>query len=82
MEYFWFVVIGLGTGLVAGQFLQGNNFFGVRGDVAFALAGALAAGIAFSASGIAPEGGLAGKAVIAFIGAFFALFLRRVLRVA
>ena len=81
MEYFWFVVIGLGSGLVAGQFLQGNNF-GVRGDMAFALAGALAGGIALGVSGIVPEGAMAGKAVMAFIGAFFALFLRRVLKVA
>jgi uncharacterized membrane protein YeaQ/YmgE (transglycosylase-associated protein family) len=81
LEYFWFVVIGLATGLVAGQFLEGNNF-GIRGDMAFALVGALAAGIALGVSGIAPEGGMAGKAVTAFIGAFFALFLRRVLKVA
>jgi uncharacterized membrane protein YeaQ/YmgE (transglycosylase-associated protein family) len=81
MEYVWFVVIGLVTGSVAGQFLQGNNF-GVRGDVAFAVGGALVAGIALGASGISPEGGMAGKAVMAFIGAFFALFLRRVLKVA
>jgi uncharacterized membrane protein YeaQ/YmgE (transglycosylase-associated protein family) len=81
MEYVWFAAIGLGTGLFAGQFLEGNNF-GIRGDMAFALAGALAGGIALGASGIAPEGGLAGKAVMAFIGAFFALFLRRVIKVA
>jgi uncharacterized membrane protein YeaQ/YmgE (transglycosylase-associated protein family) len=81
MELVWFVVIGLCTGLVAGQFLQGNNF-GIRGDVAFAVGGALVAGIALGASGIAPEGGMAGKAVMSFIGAFFALFLRRVLKVA
>lgn len=81
MEYVWFVVIGLGVGSVAGQFLQGNNF-GIRGDIAFAVGGALFAGIALVASGIAPDGGMAGKAVMAFIGAFFALFLRRVLKVA
>lgn len=81
MEIVWFVVIGLSVGLVAGQFLQGNNF-GIRGDMAFALAGALAGGIALGASGIAPEGGMAGKAVMAFIGAIFALFLRRVIKVA
>jgi uncharacterized membrane protein YeaQ/YmgE (transglycosylase-associated protein family) len=81
MEYVWFAVIGLSTGLVSGQFLQGNNF-GIRGDMAFALGGALVGGIALGVSGIAPEGGMAGKAVMAFIGAFFALFLRRVLKVA
>jgi uncharacterized membrane protein YeaQ/YmgE (transglycosylase-associated protein family) len=81
MEYVWIVVVGLSTGLVAGQFLQGNNF-GIRGDMAFALGGALVGGIALSVSGIAPESAMAGKAVMAFIGAIFALFLRRVLKVA
>jgi uncharacterized membrane protein YeaQ/YmgE (transglycosylase-associated protein family) len=81
MEYVWFVVIGLGVGTVAGQFLQGNNF-GIRGDIAFAVGGALVAGIALGAAGIAPESGMAGKAVMAFTGAIFALFLRRVLKVA
>jgi uncharacterized membrane protein YeaQ/YmgE (transglycosylase-associated protein family) len=81
MEYVWITVIGLVTGLVSGQFLQGNNF-GIRGDMAFALGGALVGGIALGVAGIAPEGAMAGKAVMAFIGAIFALFLRRVLKVA
>lgn len=81
MEYVWIAVIGLVVGLVAGQFLQGNNF-GIRGDILFALGGALVGGIALGASGFAPEGGMAGKAVMAIIGALFALFLRRVLKMA
>lgn len=81
MEYVWFVVIGLAVGLVVGHFLQGNNF-GIPGDIAFAVGGALLFGIALGASGIAPEGGMVGKAGMAVIGAFAALFLRRVLKVA
>jgi len=80
MEYFWFVVIGLAVGLVVGQFLQGNNF-GVPMDIVFAVAGALAGGIAFATSGIAAEGGMGGRMVMAAMGAFFALFLRRVIKV-
>jgi len=81
MEFVWFAVIGLVVGLVAGQFLQGNNF-GIRGDVLFSLGGALIGGVALGVSGFAPEGGMAGKAVMAIIGAFFALYLRRVLKMA
>jgi uncharacterized membrane protein YeaQ/YmgE (transglycosylase-associated protein family) len=81
MEFVWFVVIGLGVGLVMGHFLQGNNF-GIPGDIAFAIGGAIVFGVALGASGLAPEGGMAGKAGMALIGAFVALVLRRVLKVA
>jgi len=80
MEYFWFVVIGLIVGLVMGQFLEGNNF-GIQGDVAFAIAGSLACGVALAVSGLGADGGTGGRMVMAAMGAFFALFLRRVLKV-
>jgi uncharacterized membrane protein YeaQ/YmgE (transglycosylase-associated protein family) len=80
MEYFWFVVIGLAVGLVVGQFLMGENF-GIPIDIAFAIVGALAGGMVFAASGLVPEGGTGGRMVMAAMGAFFALFLRRVLKV-
>ena len=80
MEYIWFVVIGLAVGLVVGQFLQGNNF-GIPMDIVFGVAGALAGGVVFGASGIAAEGGTGGRMVMAAMGAFFALFLRRVIKV-
>lgn len=81
MEYFWFVVIGLAVGLVVGHFLQGNNF-GIPGDIAFAVGGAVLFGVTLGASGLAPEAGVAGQAGMALIGAFVALVLRRVLKVA
>jgi uncharacterized membrane protein YeaQ/YmgE (transglycosylase-associated protein family) len=80
MEYFWFVVIGLTVGLMVGQFLAGNNF-GIPIDIMFAVTGALAGGIAFGAVGVAAEGGTGGRMVMAAMGAFFALFLRRALKV-
>ena len=80
MEYFWFVVIGLVVGLVVGQFLEGNNF-GIPGDVAFAIGGSLAAGVALAVSGLGSDGGTGGRMVMAAMGAFLALFLRRVLKV-
>ncbi len=80
MEYVWFIVIGLIVGLVVGQFLQGNNF-GIPMDIVFAVCGALGAGIAFTASGLIPEASAGGRMVMAAMGAFFAVFLRRVLKV-
>lgn len=79
MEYVGIIVIGLMVGLLVGRFLAGNNF-SVRGDVAFALAGALVFAVGLGAAGLAPEGGPGGAAVMAAIGAIAALLLRRVLR--
>lgn len=79
MEYVAIVVIGLMAGLIVGRFLAGNNF-SVKGDVVFALAGALIFAVGLRATGIAPEGGAGGAAVMAAIGAIGALLLRRVLR--
>jgi len=79
MEYVWFVVTGLAFGLVAGRFLQGNNF-GVLGDVLFSVGGALAFGIGLVASGVVPGAGMGSKVVMASVGALLALVLRRVLK--
>jgi uncharacterized membrane protein YeaQ/YmgE (transglycosylase-associated protein family) len=79
MEYVAIVVIGLMAGLIVGRFLAGNNF-SVKGDVVFALAGALVFAIGLRATGLAPEGGAGGAAVMAAMGAIGALLLRRVLR--
>jgi len=80
MEYVWFLVIGLIVGLAMGRFLEGNNF-GIQGDVAFAIAGAFVGGIALAVSGFGTDGGTGGRMVMAAMGAFFALFLRRMLKV-
>lgn len=81
LEYIWFAAIGLTVGLVLGQFLKGNDF-GLRGDLAFGVIGALVFGVGLGASGLAGEAGpSAGNgAIMAAIGAVAALFLRRVLK--
>jgi hypothetical protein len=78
MQYVAIAVIGLLVGLLVGRFLAGNNF-SVRGDVVFAMIGAFAFAVGLSASGVAPESGAGGTAVMAGIGAFGALLLRRVI---
>jgi uncharacterized membrane protein YeaQ/YmgE (transglycosylase-associated protein family) len=79
MEYVGVAVIGLVIGLVVGRFLAGNNF-NLTGDVVFAVIGAFVFAIGLRASGIAPDAGVGGTAVMAAIGAIAALLLRRVLR--
>jgi hypothetical protein len=78
MEYVAIALIGLAVGLVVGRFLAGNNY-SVRGDVVFALIGAFAFAVGLRASGVVPESGLSGSAVMAGIGAIAALLLRRAL---
>jgi len=80
MEYVWFVLVGLAVGLVVGRFLSGNNF-GLQGDVVFAVIGALVGGVALGFTGLVPEGGQGGRVVLAAMGAFGALLLRRALKV-
>ena len=79
MEYVWFVLVGLGVGLVVGRFLAGNNF-GVQGDIVYAIIGALLGGAALGFTGLVPEGGQGGRIVLAAMGAFIALVLRRALK--
>jgi len=79
MEYVGIVVVGLAVGLLVGRFLAGNNFT-VRGDVAFALAGAVAFALGLRSLGLVPVSGAGGAAALAGIGAIAALLLRRVLR--
>lgn len=79
MEYFWFAVIGIAVGAVAGRFLHGDNF-GIPGDMAFGVIGALVFGIGIGLTGFA-TGGLAGTGmVMATIGAVLGLVLRRALK--
>jgi len=78
MQYVAIAVIGLVVGLVVGRFLAGNNF-SVKGDVVFGVIGAFAFAVGLSASGVAPESGPGGAAVMAAIGAIAALLLRRVM---
>jgi hypothetical protein len=76
MQYVWMAVVGLAIGLLVGRFLLGNNF-SVLGDLGFAVAGALAFGLALNYTQVLPDAGSTGKAVIAAMGAFAALLLRR-----
>ena len=79
MELIWFILIGLAAGWLAGQFMRGGGF-GVVGDIALGVVGALVGGLMFRALGVSAGGGLIGALIVATIGAVSMLFLLRVIK--
>jgi uncharacterized membrane protein YeaQ/YmgE (transglycosylase-associated protein family) len=74
----WFLLIGLISGWLAGQFMRGGGY-GVIGDMIVGVIGALIGGWVFGVLGIG-IGGLIGAIVTAFVGAVIFIALLRVLR--
>jgi uncharacterized membrane protein YeaQ/YmgE (transglycosylase-associated protein family) len=79
MEYFWFIMIGLAAGWVAGQLMKGGGF-GVVGDIIVGVIGALLGGFLFRTLGVSAGGGLFGSLIVATIGAVVLLFLLRLIK--
>jgi uncharacterized membrane protein YeaQ/YmgE (transglycosylase-associated protein family) len=79
MEFFWFILIGLAAGWVAGQLMKGGGF-GVVGDIIVGVIGALLGGFLFRTLGVSAGGGLFGSLIVATIGAVVLLFLLRLIK--
>jgi uncharacterized membrane protein YeaQ/YmgE (transglycosylase-associated protein family) len=79
MDIFWFILIGLCAGWLAGQLMKGSGF-GPIGDIVVGVIGALIGGSLFSHLGVYPEGGLLGSLVVATVGALILLFLLRLIK--
>jgi uncharacterized membrane protein YeaQ/YmgE (transglycosylase-associated protein family) len=79
MEFFWFILIGLAAGWVAGQLMKGSGF-GVVGDIIVGVIGALLGGVLFRTLGVSAGGGLLGSLIVATIGAIVLLFLLRLIK--
>ena len=79
MEFLWLILIGLAAGWLASQFLQGGSF-GVVGDIALGVVGALVGGFLFRQLSLPGGGGLIGALIVATIGAVILLFLVRVVK--
>jgi len=75
MGLLWFIIIGAVAGWLAGQFMKGSGF-GLLGDIVIGVIGAFIGGY-FWPSGLAIVGGLAGRLIVAFIGAVLLLFILR-----
>ena len=74
VEYwFWFLVIGMIAGWIAGQITQGHGF-GLLGNLAVGVLGALLGGLLFSILGLLAYG-LIGALAMATFGAVVLLFI-------
>ena len=78
MGLFWFVLIGLAAGWLAGQLTKGSGF-GLIGDLVVGVIGALLGGLLFGLLGIAATS-LLGSLVTATVGAVVLLALLRFVR--
>jgi len=79
MQFVWFVLIGLVAGWLAGTLMKGGGF-GVIGDIAVGVLGALLGGFLFSSLGLSAGGGLLGAVIVATIGAIVLIFLLRLIK--
>ena len=74
---FWFVLIGLVAGWLAGMLMKGG--FGLIGDIVVGVLGAVIGGYVFGLLGI-NSGGLLGAIVTATVGAVILIFILRLFR--
>ena len=77
MNIFWFILIGIAAGWLAGQIMKGGGY-GVVGDLVVGVIGALVGGFLFGLLGIA-AGGLLGSLIMATVGAVVLIALLRVI---
>jgi uncharacterized membrane protein YeaQ/YmgE (transglycosylase-associated protein family) len=77
--FFWFILIGLAAGWLAGQVMKGGGF-GVLGDIGVGVIGALLGGFLFRAFGVTAGAGLLGSLIVATIGAIVLLFVLRLVK--
>lgn len=77
MNLFWFVLIGLIAGWLAGKLMKGG--YGLIGDIVIGILGALLGGYLFGLIGI-HTGGLLGAIFTATVGAVILIFLLRLVK--
>ena len=78
MHIFWFLLIGLAAGCLAGQIMKGGGF-GLIGDLVVGVIGAFLGGFLFDLFGLHATG-LLGNLVMATVGAIVLIALLRVIK--
>ena len=78
MHWFWFLIIGIVAGWLAGKLTRGHGF-GLVGNLAVGIIGALIGGFIFRFFGVVSFG-LIGSLVTATVGAVLLLWLVRQLK--
>lgn len=76
--WFWFVLIGLVSGWLAGRLMNGSGF-GILGDIVLGILGAVVGGWIFGQLGFR-AGGFIGSVVVATVGAVVLIFGIRLLK--
>ncbi len=79
MEFLWFILVGLVAGWLAGVLVKGGGF-GVLGDLAVGIVGALIGGYLFRSLGVAIGGGLLGSIIVATVGAVVLILILRLIK--
>jgi uncharacterized membrane protein YeaQ/YmgE (transglycosylase-associated protein family) len=74
MSLLWFLIVGAVAGWLAGLLMKGRGF-GVLGNVAVGVVGAVLGGYLLGAVGVFVGGGTLGTLVTALIGALVLLFV-------
>ena len=78
MHWFWFLIIGVVAGWLAGKLTHGHGF-GFVGDLVVGIIGALIGGLLFRLLGVVSFG-LIGSLVTATVGAVVLLWLVRLIK--
>lgn len=79
MGLFWFLIVGLIAGWLAGVLVKGGGF-GLIGDLVVGVIGAFLGGFLFGTFRISLGGGLLGSILVATIGAVVLLFVVRLIK--
>ncbi len=78
MHFLWFLIVGMAAGWLAGKLVKGRGF-GLAGDLALGVVGALVGRALFSVLGL-PGGGVLGGLIVATIGAVLLLYVVRLIQ--
>ena len=79
MGLFYFLVVGLIAGWLAGQVMKGGGY-GVIIDIVLGILGGITGGWIFGALGIWPGGGIIGAILVAFVGAVVLVGITRLIK--
>ncbi len=79
MGLFWFIIVGLIAGWLAGQVMKGGGY-GVIVDIILGVLGSIVGGWVLGMLGIWPGGGIIGAVIVPFVGAVVLVWITRLIK--